>query len=95
MKLKPKQIAALAALTVGALVVRKIAKDVKTICQMADEKEEMIPNTDEEIAPVEVEAVEVEVTAEAPAIEEAPVVEEEIVEIAEATEAEATETITE
>ena len=88
-KLNPKQIAALAALTVGALVVRKIAKDVKTICQLADEKEEMIPGADEEIAPIEVEVVEAEV------IEEAPVVEEEIIEIAEATEAEATESITE
>ena len=85
-KLNSKQIAALAALTVGALVVRKIAKDVKKICQMADEKEAMIPNADEEIATVEVEAVEEEVIEEAPAAEEALAVEEEIVEIAEATE---------
>lgn len=86
-KLETKQIVALAALTVGALVVRKIAKDVKKICQMADEKEDMLPDVDEEIASVEVEVVE-----EAPTEEEAPAVEEETVEIAEA---EATETITE
>ena len=89
-KLTPKQIAALAALTVGALVVGKIAKDIKKVCQMANEKEETLPNTNEEIASVEGEVVE-----EAPAQEEAPAAEEEIIEIAEATEAEATETITE
>ncbi len=86
MKLETKQIVALAALTVGALVVGKIAKDVKKICQMADEKEDMLSDLDEEIAPVDAEVVE-----EAPAEEEAPAVEE-TVEIAEE---EATETITE
>lgn len=84
MKLETKQIVALAALTVGALVVGKIAKDVKKICQMADEKEDMLSDLDEEIAPVEAEVIE-----EAPAEEEALAAEEEIAE------AEATETITE
>ena len=75
-KLEPKQIAALAALTVGAMVIGKIAKDVKKICQMANEKEEILPDADEEIAPAQAEVIEADV------IEEAPVAEE-ILEVAE------------
>jgi hypothetical protein len=70
-KLNQKQIIGLAALTVGALVIGKIARDVKRICQMANEKEDLLSDVDEEIEVTEADAEDViEVCAEdAPAEE--------------------------
>ena len=82
-KLKPKQIAGLAALTVGALVLGKIARDIKKVCQMANEKEAELALANEQV--------------EAPVVEETPVaeaIEEPAAEVVE-TEVVATETIAE
>ena len=82
-KLKPKQIAGLAALTVGALVLGKIARDIKKVCQMANEKEAELALANEQV--------------EEPVIEETPVaeaIEEPAAEVVE-TEVVATETIAE
>ncbi len=54
-KLETKQIIGLAALAVGALVVGKIIRDVKKICQMADEKEELLLDPEEDVNPFEAE----------------------------------------
>ncbi len=101
-KLETKQIIGLAALAVGALVVGKIVRDIKKIREMADEKEDLLADTEEEMIPFEAECEEVQVTEaetcdvieecveEAPVIEDAPVVEETI-EIAQDTVAEAEE----
>ena len=86
MKLQTKKIIGLTALAVGVLVVDKIVRDVKKICAMANEQEELTVAVDEEIEATEETAAE--------AIEDAPVVEEPIAEAAD-TDAVATETIAE
>ena len=58
-KLNQKQIIGLAALAVGALVIGKIARDVKKICRMADEKEDLLLDADEEIEVAEADAEDV------------------------------------
>jgi len=102
-KLETKQIIGLAALTLGALVVGKIVRDIKKIREMADEKEDLLLDADEEMTPMEAaceetpvteadaEDVIVECAEEAPAVEDAPVAEEEI-EIAKETVTEETAT---
>ena len=50
-KLETKQIIGLAALAVGALVVGKILRDVKKIRQMAEEKEELLLDPEEDVNP--------------------------------------------
>ena len=37
-KLEPKQIAGIAALAVGALVLGKLARDIRKVCKMANER---------------------------------------------------------
>ena len=72
MKLQTKKIIGLTALAVGVLVVDKIVRDVKKICAMANEQEELTVAVDEEIEATEETAAE--------AIEDAPVVEEVVIE---------------
>lgn len=86
MKLQTKKIIGLTALAVGVLVVDKIVRDVKKICQMADEQEEPVVEVEEEIEATEETVVEV--------IEDAPVVEEPVVEATDV-DAATTETIAE
>ena len=78
-KLKPKQIAGLAALTVGALVLGKIARDIKKVCQMANEKEAELALANEQVEEPVVEVIEETPVAEAIEEPAAEVVETEVV----------------
>ena len=57
-KLEKKQIIGLAALAVGALVVRKIASDVKKIRERTAEKEALLAEEAEEILAIDPEMIE-------------------------------------
>ena len=57
-KLEKKQIIGLAALAVGALVVRKIASDVKKIRELTAEKEALLAEEAEEILAIDPEMIE-------------------------------------
>lgn len=83
-KLELNQIFGLAALAVGALVVGKIVRDVMVIRNMANEKEDLLLDADEdtceEIEVIEADAEDViEVAEEATVLEDAPICEEEII----------------
>ena len=57
-KLEKKQIIGLAALAVGALVVRKIASDVKKIRELTAEKEALLAEEADEILAIDPEMIE-------------------------------------
>ena len=57
-KLEKKQIIGLAALAVGALVIRKIASDVKKIRELTAEKEALLAEEAEEILAIDPELTE-------------------------------------
>ena len=80
-KLELNQIFGLAALAVGALVVGKIVRDVMVIRNMANEKEDLLLDADEDTCEeIEADAEDViEVAEEATVLEDAPICEEEII----------------
>ena len=71
-KLEPKQIAGIAALAVGVLVLGKLARDIRKVCKMANEKEAELALANAQAEEAAVEAIKeapVAEAAEAPAAE--------------------------